>query len=41
MLRHANVKTTLALYTQSMSADRLVAQGQVLDAIFEFGQNFA
>jgi integrase len=41
MLRHANVKTTLDLYTQSMSDDKLAAQGQVLDAIFEFGQNLA
>jgi integrase len=33
LLRHADITTTLQLYTHSMSEDRLVAQGRVLEAI--------
>ena len=32
LLRHANVRTTRQLYTQSMSDDRLSAQAQILEA---------
>jgi integrase len=35
LLRHANVRTTLQLYTQSASDDRLAAQTQMLEAIFQ------
>ena len=35
LLRHANVRTTLQLYTQSVSDDRLAAQTQMLEAIFQ------
>jgi integrase len=34
LLRHPKVQTTLDLYSQSVSADRRVAQGQILAAIF-------
>ena len=34
MLRHSDVKTTLGIYTQTMSEDRLLAQGEMLKAIF-------
>jgi integrase len=34
LLRHAKVQTTLDLYSQSMSAERMVAQGNMLTAIF-------
>jgi integrase len=34
LLRHSKVQTTLDLYSQSISADRRVAQGQILAAIF-------
>jgi integrase len=33
LLRHSDVHTTLQLYTQSVSADRLAAQGTMLDAM--------
>jgi hypothetical protein len=33
LLRHGDVHTTLQLYSQSVSADRLVAQGTMLDAM--------
>jgi site-specific recombinase XerD len=33
ILRHANVKTTLGIYTHSMAEDRLAAQGEALAAI--------
>jgi integrase len=35
LLRHANARTTLQLYTQSMPDDRLSAQAQILEAIFQ------
>jgi site-specific recombinase XerD len=34
LLRHSKVQTTLDLYSQSVSADRRAAQGQILAAIF-------
>jgi hypothetical protein len=34
LLRHAKVQTTLDLYLQSMPAERMVAQGAMLSAIF-------
>jgi site-specific recombinase XerD len=34
LLRHTKVQTTLDLYSQSMSAERMVAQGSMLTAIF-------
>jgi hypothetical protein len=34
LLRHAKVQTTLDLYSQSMPAERMVAQGNMLTAIF-------
>jgi integrase len=34
LLRHARVQTTLDLYSQSMPAERMVAQGSMLNAIF-------
>jgi hypothetical protein len=34
LLRHVKVQTTLHLYSQSMPAERLVAQGSTLNAIF-------
>ena len=34
LLRHSDVKTTLGIYTQSMTEDRLLAQGEMLKAIF-------
>ena len=34
LLRHSKVQTTLDLYSQSISADRLAAQAQVLAAIY-------
>jgi integrase len=37
LLRHSDVKTTLQLYAHSISADRMVAQGQVLEAILQSG----
>ena len=37
LLRHSDVKTTLQLYAHSVSADRMVAQGQVLEAILQSG----
>jgi integrase len=33
LLRHSDVHTTLQLYSQRMSADRLAAQGTMLDAM--------
>ncbi len=33
LLRHSDVKTTLQLYAHSISADRMTAQGEVLQAI--------
>ncbi|MGA8186604.1 MAG: tyrosine-type recombinase/integrase, partial [Candidatus Sulfotelmatobacter sp.] len=33
ILRHADVKTTLGIYTHSMAEDRLAAQGEALAAI--------
>jgi integrase len=33
LLRHSDIRTTLQLYTQSIDANRLAAQGQVLNAI--------
>jgi site-specific recombinase XerD len=33
LLRHSDVHTTLQLYSQSVSADRLAAQGAMLDAM--------
>jgi len=38
LLRHSDVKTTLQLYAHSISADRMVAQGQVLEAILQSGR---
>lgn len=35
LLRHSDVRTTLQLYTHSVSEDRLAAQGQVLRAILQ------
>jgi integrase len=37
LLRHSDVKTTLQLYAHSISADRMLAQGQVLEAILQSG----
>jgi len=37
LLRHSDVKTTLQLYAHSISADRMAAQGQVLEAILQSG----
>jgi integrase len=34
LLRHSKVQTTLDLYSQSMPAERMVAQGSMLNAIF-------
>jgi integrase len=34
LLRHSKVQTTLDLYSQSMPAERMVAQGTMLTAIF-------
>jgi hypothetical protein len=34
LLRHATVQTTLDLYSQSVPADRMLAQGRMLTAIF-------
>lgn len=34
LLRHSRVETTLDLYSQSVPADRMVAQGRMLNAIF-------
>ncbi len=33
LLRHSDVKTTLQIYAHSISSDRMLAQGQVLEAI--------
>jgi hypothetical protein len=33
LLRHANVITTLGQYSHSISADRMAAQGEMLEAI--------
>jgi hypothetical protein len=33
LLRHSDVHTTLQLYSQSVSADRLAAQGTMPDAM--------
>ena len=33
LLRHSDVKTTLQLYAHSISADRMTAQGEMLQAI--------
>jgi site-specific recombinase XerD len=33
LLRHSDVHTTLQLYSQRVSADRLAAQGTMLDAM--------
>jgi integrase len=33
LLRHSDVKTTLQLYARSVSADRMTARGEVLQAI--------
>jgi integrase len=35
LLRHSDVKTTLQLYAHSVSADRMAAQGEVLQAILQ------
>jgi integrase len=37
LLRHAKVQTTLDLYSQSVPADRMLAQGRMLTAIFSGG----
>jgi integrase len=37
LLRHAKVQTTLDLYSQSVPADRMLAQGRMLNAIFGGG----
>jgi integrase len=37
LLRHSDVKTTLQLYAHSVSADRMTAQGEVLQAILGGG----
>src|SRR6266568_2357095 len=37
LLRHSDVKTTLQLYAHSVSADRMTAQGEVLQAILGSG----
>ena len=37
LLRHSDVKTTLQLYAHSVSADRITAQGEVLQAILGGG----
>jgi integrase len=37
LLRHSDVKTTLQLYAHSVSADRMTAQGEVLQAIIGSG----
>jgi integrase len=34
ILRHQNLKTTLAIYAKSMSEDRLLAQGMFLELLF-------
>ena len=34
LLRHSKVQTTLDLYSQSITADRLAAQAQMLAAIY-------
>jgi hypothetical protein len=33
MLRHADVGTTLGLYTHAINKDKLVAQNQVMEAM--------
>ncbi len=33
LLRHSDVRTTLQLYAHSVTADRLAAQGEMLEAI--------
>ena len=35
LLRHADVKTTLQLYAHAVSEDRMVAQGQMLNAMLQ------
>src|SRR5207248_5466976 len=35
LLRHSDVKTTLQLYSHSISEDRMAAQGQMLEAILK------
>jgi integrase len=37
LLRHADVKTTLQLYSHSVSEDRMAAQGAMLNAILGNG----
>ena len=37
LLRHSDVKTTLQLYSHSVSEDRMLAQGSVLQAILGNG----
>jgi integrase len=37
LLRHSDVKTTLQLYTHSVSEDRMAAQGAMLNAILSNG----
>lgn len=37
LLRHSRIQTTLDLYSQSVPADRMVAQGRMLNAIFGGG----
>ncbi|HXZ42975.1 MAG TPA: hypothetical protein VEG68_19720 [Terriglobales bacterium] len=37
MLRHADVGTTLGLYTHAISKDKLTAQNQVMEAIMKPG----
>ena len=39
LLRHSDVKTTLQLYAHSISADRMAAQGEVLEAILQSGSS--
>jgi len=35
LLRHSDVRTTLQLYAHSVSADRMAAQGEMLQAILQ------
>ena len=41
LLRHSDVKTTLQLYAHSISADRMAAQGEMLEAILQSGSSAA
>ena len=33
MLRHANIRTTLGIYSHSVDSNKLAAQGQYLDTL--------